>query len=257
MTRAAVLPIVFVLAAVPARAGAQDARIHTGTVVDAITGKPVAADVAAYAARDLGATGDCPQHREPIDRRTADAAGAFEIRVDAKYESFVAVYCADGYVAREQLANRNQDSGSRVVPDPVKLYPTAARLKNDNTPPTDALRLAVINVIQEVTEQVSLFAAGERIAVQQRFAELLPPDQQLVAVLARRAGRSRPSEAAVATTAPGALTGVLDSATMHLRYFASATGSGFFAGLKAFRGEDREIVEILRNRALTGTLRVP
>jgi hypothetical protein len=232
--------------------------MHAGTIVDALSNKPIQAEAIAYRTRNLGATGECPQHDSLLDRRTTDASGAFELRIDGSVSQYVAVYCANGYMPREQLENDNAGEGGRVVPDPVRLFPNVGRLQSDGVPLSDALQQAIAHVLEEVSDRLRQLFAADQQGFAAAFRQLLPPDQRLVAVVIDRSPRTGPRNP------PGAKEGTerppvvpiaqaLNAATMHLRYFAAASGAGFFPALKLFRSDNQELIEILRNRAITRT----
>jgi hypothetical protein len=233
------------------------ARTHAGTIVDGLSNKPIQAEAIAYRTRNLGATGECPQHDGPLDRRTADASGSFELHVDASAAQYVVVYCASGYVSREQLENDNTDDGERVVPDPLRLFPKAERLQSVAVPLSDALQQAIAHVLEEVSDRLRQLFAADLQGFAAAFRQLLPPDQRLVAVVIDRSPRpgrrEAPGTKSTDTPPVAPIAQALNAATMHLRYFAAASGAGFFPALKRFRSDNQELIEILRNRAITRT----
>lgn len=231
---------------------------HPGTIVDARNGDPIdKADAAAYGAKDPSARGVCPQHKDQLDRRLSDVKGNFEFHIDAKYPSYFAVYCSNGYAAREVPANDNLRSGSRVVPDPVKLYPTEAKLRTEKVDPTGAARQAIARVLDDATGDFRYFRSADAQGFSRAVEELTAGDRQTANELLARpaAGRGWPIQGDLPGVAREATVRGLDDATDHLRYFANVAEGGFFAAVKLFAPAEQATIERLRTRQFASRAR--
>ena len=168
---------------------------HAGAIVKAHNGDPIPrAQANAYRVQDPGARPPCPQHTEFLDRRESDIRGNFEFAIDAKHGSYYAVYCAAGFAAKEVPTNDNLRSGTRVKPDPVRLYPADATLRSENIDPVHAARQAITIVLDDVSGNLGYFRNADSAGFAVAMERLAPTDRELVLVLANRGpgGRGQP-----------------------------------------------------------------
>jgi hypothetical protein len=93
-------------------------------VIDRVTGKPIGADIHAYASvKGRTLSGGCATYDESVDATRSDFTGRFTLTVDRRLHSYVVSYCSNGYISRSDTANSNLTDGSRVDGDPVTLFP--------------------------------------------------------------------------------------------------------------------------------------
>jgi hypothetical protein len=121
-----VRPAAAVLVLVAAGAlGAQNAYQHRGEVLNASDREqqPVFAQVAAYRSATAAdpVAPDCPTFQGFLtSTNTNKGNGTFVLSIDASASSYVAVYCADGFVPRVDQSLQNS-ANEPVIPRPVPL----------------------------------------------------------------------------------------------------------------------------------------
>lgn len=224
---------------------------HAGAIVKAHNGDPIPkAQAIAYAHQDVGARPPCPQHKEFLDRRESDARGNFEFSIDAKYATYYAVYCADGFQAKEVPVNDNLRSGTRVRPDPVRLYPSEATLKSENVLPVSAARQAITLVLDDVSGNLRYFRTVDGAGFAGATERLSGTDRELVVVLANRAvgGGGQPVSGAQPQVAQAAVLRVLNDATGNLRYYTAVAEGPITEAVKLFPPAEQAAIDRLRTR---------
>jgi hypothetical protein len=97
---------------------------HPGTIIDAYKRNGILADAYAYASQASSRGTDCPNYGPELDaEKSSPPSGNFTFRIDSQTNSYLAVYCQQGYAPRTETINNNRTDNTRVQPDPITLYP--------------------------------------------------------------------------------------------------------------------------------------
>jgi hypothetical protein len=106
------------------QSGEVDVFAHPGIVEDRVTGKPIRADVHAYASeKGRSISGACTYYEESVHATQSDFSGRFTLKVDRKLHSYVVSYCNNDYIPRSETTNSNEVDGAPVEGNPVTLFP--------------------------------------------------------------------------------------------------------------------------------------
>lgn len=103
--------------------GQTDKHDHAGRVIEFGTGKPLVVSVKAWPnSQRSGRDGDCSLYGDaPLDARTSDPDGGFQLSVPSDSRTYTVTYCATGYVPRDDKDIPN-DPGAAILPTPVTLW---------------------------------------------------------------------------------------------------------------------------------------
>jgi len=101
---------------------------HPGQTLEQASGQPVVASVKAWPRSDqTGSDGDCPMYGDaPLDSRTSENDGAFELSIESGQPTYTVVYCANGYYTRIDRDLPNASDGEPIIPRPVYLKSVAS-----------------------------------------------------------------------------------------------------------------------------------
>jgi hypothetical protein len=224
---------------------------HGGALVDASNGDAIRDGMANAYASEGTDSGVCPQGQGPIDARPSDAQGNFTLRIGRDHPSYLAIYCANGFQARPVPGNDNTRDGSRVSPDPVRLYPTRARLSTLKLDPVFVAYSAISRTLDGATSDLKYFRGADAGGFAAAEALLDPTTRQALQALVERpaTGRARPVADAQPNAARQAIAIVLATASDDLRYFdAVPQGNVLQLGLPKLSDADRRIVALLMMR---------
>lgn len=103
--------------------GAAQKYSHPGTIIDVYSRNGILADAYAYASQASSRGTDCPTYGPELDaEKSSPPSGNFTFRIDSQTNSYLAVYCQQGYAPRTETINDNRRDNTRVQPDPITLY---------------------------------------------------------------------------------------------------------------------------------------
>lgn len=106
-------------------------RIHPGDVVDWDTKlKLEGVWATAYKTNQIESAGDCPEYRDKIVADKSDRDGKFSLTIPAEISDYYVQFCLEGYGGR-RIRNKNEPSGKRISPDPIKLAKTGQSSERD------------------------------------------------------------------------------------------------------------------------------
>jgi hypothetical protein len=127
---------------------------HPGAIVDAYRRKGISADAYAYNSQAPSKGTDCPNYGTPLDaEKSSSPSGDFTFFIDAKTNSYLAVYCKQGYASRTETINDNRTNNTRVQPDPVTLYPVSGG--------TDVAYVAIATDLNAVHRNLTYYAKAD------------------------------------------------------------------------------------------------
>ena len=227
---------------------------HPGAIVDARNGDALPGALAtAYGAKDPDAKGACPRHKDELNEDEADQQGNFTFLIPPDRSSYFAMYCSNGYQARPVPANDNSRDGSRVFPDPVKLYPTQAKLAASGIDPTTAAVVAIVRVLDEATDDLRYFRGADADGFSEAVKQLDPTSRDATTLLLERRGASSPraGRTGLPQVAGQAVRLVLETATGNLTYFRTASRGGVESALPKLAELDRRTATLLMDRPVS------
>jgi hypothetical protein len=108
-----------------------DEYSHSGVVRDRATGRPIEANVRAYASeKGRSNSGGCIAYEDNIHSTESDpVTGRFSVIVKRTLPSYVVTYCRNGYISRAETTNSNLADGTPVRGNPVALFPDSVNEK--------------------------------------------------------------------------------------------------------------------------------
>lgn len=169
--RFAIYLLAFALAATAIHPQAQYA--HSGKVVDAPTGKPLAnVTASAYSSNERRDAGACPKYIGFIGDALSGNDGTFTLRVPQASASYLVTYCNTRYVTFTHDGNSNVQDGSAIDPLPVRLFPRVSDLSDMS----HAMRV----LRDDSRVAVSILHDANIKAFMDALASLPPSDQALV-----------------------------------------------------------------------------
>jgi hypothetical protein len=97
---------------------------HVGQVIEYQSGKPVEASVKAWPqSTRTGRDGGCSLYGDaPLDSRTSEGDGHFQLSISSDNHTYTVTYCAAGYVPRDDRDLPN-DKDAGVLPMPATVWP--------------------------------------------------------------------------------------------------------------------------------------
>jgi hypothetical protein len=240
---------------------------HPGTVIDAYRRNGILAEAYAYASQGSGSGTDCPTYGPELDaEKSVPPGGAFTFRIDSQTNSYLAVYCQQGYAPRTETINDNRIDNTRVRPDPITLYPKSL----PGVSPRQIATMAIGTDLEALHKNFSYYSTssekGFAAAVQsQRFSDedrsiilLLqnlqgpqtleyrkPYTQQELGPYEKRPSHERMDDPKIAFVA---VASDLNHVRSDFRYYASADEGGYKEAVSSFPPNISKAIEMIRTR---------
>lgn len=244
--------------------GAAQKNSHPGTIVDAYKRKGITAEAYAYGSQSPNKGGDCPNYGFPLDSEKSSAPrGDFTFLIDSQTNSYLAVYCEQGYASRTETINDNRSDNTRVQPDPITLYPTSGG--------TDVAYTAITTDLQAIHQNLTYYekADSESFAAATQSSSFSEQDRRIIQTLVLGKGvpnlgpQTLPYELPETQrslwprmnlkgntrTAFIAIAIDLNHARSDFRYYARADEKGYYGALAKFPDQIRGAVEDIRARS--------
>ncbi len=246
---------------VPARPlgqGSAKKYSHPGTIVDAYSRKGIMADAYAYASQTASKGPGCPTYASLLDgQKSSLPAGDFTFHIDPQNSTYLAVYCKQGYAPRTETTNDNSSDNTRVLPDPLTLYPTSV----PGVSGAEVAAVAIGTDLDGLHANFQYYAKSDQVAFAQasdshKFSD---SDRSVIKVLMERskpfsqepqpnkwrsqewAGSSHVSFIAMATD--------LNHVRSDLIYYERADEGGYFGALRSsFSPDESNAIEAIRKR---------
>jgi hypothetical protein len=245
--------------------GSAQKRSHPGTIVDAHKHKGIMAEAYAYSSQNQNKGTDCPNYGSPLDaEKSSFPSGSFTFLIHGQTNSYLAVYCEQGYAPRTETINDNRTDNTRVQPDPITLYPISGG--------TDVAFVAIATDLQAVHLNLTYYSKADSRAFatatqstsfsddDRRIIETLflgrdinhtgpqtmpyeqPGPQRQIWQEPQQNGRgdARTTFVAVATD--------LNHARSDFKYYASVDEKGYQGALMKFSDQMRGVIEAIRTR---------
>ncbi len=232
--------------------------MHPGTMVDAYSKRGILARAYAYGSQEEKSGGDCPVYADSLDSQKSESeTGAFTFHIQKDKNGFVAVYCQQGYASRTETTNDNSKDGTRVQPDPVKLFPLQAKLPA--IPPSTVAFIAIGTDMNQLRSNFRYYAdvarAAFSVALEKNFA---PEDRDLVEAIKNR--RTPYVDGSVTEPQPRiknfgepdiafiAIATELDNARSNFIYYEGVNKDAYSTARSKFPSQDQKIIERIRTR---------
>jgi len=157
---------------------------HDGIMKDAVSGEPIYASARAFGSEKESAPNDCPAFDDLLfSTHSVPGSGDFSLLIDKSHLSYTAVYCQPGYRPQTRRGLDNLRNGTRVDPDPVRLYPIPQALAQRKLDPVDAAYLAIRRVMSDAESQVYYFSNADEDSFYKALKFFPPEEQQVLQVL--------------------------------------------------------------------------
>lgn len=238
----------------------KNSNAHPGTIVDAYAHTGILAKAHAYGSEKVESREDCPVYEDPLDHQSSDSkTGAFTFNIPKDKSGYLAVYCQPGYFSRTETTNDNSRDGSRVQPDPIKLFPLMSKLPAPVTL-AEAAFVAIATDLDGMTSNFNYYEKASPKAFASAVEENLRKDRDLVEAIKSRKPTlpetslpPRPKRADIANTqvAYVAIATDLDNARSNFKYYGQVDkGEPFGDAYIKFSRTDKMIIDRIRERTM-------
>lgn len=160
---------------------------HPGDIVDADTNLGIRADATAYGSDLKESDEGCPKYKDQLDVTHSSAGtGDFHFEIDSKRKNYVATYCQGAYVPRTVRENDNTTDNTKVLPNPIQLYPNAATLKARQLDAVEFADRAIGTLLTQAHEDLEYYAHADKDSFYRALEKSSAKDRDVINYLLSR-----------------------------------------------------------------------